>query len=85
MLGQQTTAPPPQHRQQQQKPHNVWEISETRGFASDEAFQDNISPLTNIKTESRENSAPMSIDTVMPNQPPAEIDYDELGLDFVLT
>lgn len=69
---------PPQQPQQ-----NVWEISETRGFASDGAIQ-NTPP---IKTESREGSAQSSAGTVVPHQPsaPAEIDYDELALDFVLT
>jgi len=72
-----------QHPPQQEPQQNVWEISETRGFASDCAMQD----TPPIKTESREGSAQSSAGTVIPHRPsaPAEIDYNELALDFVLT
>lgn len=67
---------------QNQVQQNVWELSETRGFASDGPIQNSTTP---IKVESREGSAQMSVDTIVPSQPPIEIDYDELALDFVLT
>lgn len=68
---------------QQQQQQNAWEMCETRGFNSDEALQ-NTPP---IKMETREGSAHSSTGTAVPNQSsaPAEIDYDELALDFVLT
>lgn len=75
-----------------QAAHNVWAISETRGFASDGPIQNPNSPP--IKVEPGENLTQMSIDTIVPNNnqtsaaaaaTPVQIDYDELALDFVLT
>lgn len=60
---------------------SVWEDCESRGFASDDLMQD--VPIKIERTTSRQGSTHISADLTM-QLPAIGIDYDELGLDFVL-
>lgn len=62
---------------------SVWELCESRGFASDAALQEATPP---IKTESTElDLRRMSSAQIISELPPIGMDYDELALDFVLS
>lgn len=62
---------------------SVWELCETRGFASDGALQATTPP---IKTEQHELEMTRNTSTQLVTElPPIPMDYDELALDFVLS
>lgn len=63
---------------------SVWELCESRGFASDAALQETITPP--MKTESGDmDLTQFSKAQIIAELPPIGMDYDELALDFVLS
>ncbi|KXS95095.1 hypothetical protein AC578_9590 [Pseudocercospora eumusae] len=61
---------------------SVWELSETRGFASDGAsYQE---PTIKIEQHIRREDSTKTLQ-LMRELAPTGVDYDELGIDFVLT
>lgn len=59
---------------------SVWELSASRGFASDAVDQE-ITPVKLENNHRRASSVPMTISQELPAP---GLDYDELALDFVL-
>ncbi|KAF7196830.1 hypothetical protein HII31_01748 [Pseudocercospora fuligena] len=65
-----------------ERQESVWELSETRGFASDGAsYQE---PTTKIEQQIRREDSTKTLQ-LMRELAPIGVDYDELGIDFVLT
>lgn len=65
-----------------ERQESVWELSETRGFASDGAsYQE---PTVKIEQQIRREDSTKTLQ-LMRELAPIGVDYDELGIDFVLT
>lgn len=60
---------------------SLWEIAETRGFASDGPPLD----IVRIESTMRREDSGRVIAKLTTELPAIQLDYDELGLDFVLT
>ena len=63
---------------------SLWEMAETRGFASDGPPMSD-SPLIKFETTMRREDSGRVLAKLTTELPAIQLDYDELGLDFVLT
>lgn len=62
---------------------SVWDLEETRGFASDDPMPD--LPVVKVDSTVQDKDSGQVIAKLSTELPAIELDYDELGLDFILT